>query len=111
MNSFSEIFYPTEAEIKKYEKQLEGIRNRLLENRDKIKLEKYNENIFSSKPFQPFIGDCESCSHYQDSNKGFVTGGYCKLHSISCGYGFICKDNDNKDNIDWNEFKNILKIK
>lgn len=70
-------------------------------------LVKYEGILFCSEPFGSFSGDCENCSHYDDPNKGFITGGYCTLHNIACGYGFICKDNDSDINNGWEEFEKI----
>ena len=107
-NNFRRIFCPTESEIKQDAEQLKKLRRKLLDDRDKnITLIKNESNLFCTDPFGSFIGDCECCSHYNDMDRGFITGGYCILHNMSCGYGFICKDNDSKDNIGWGEFEKI----
>lgn len=107
-NNFRRIFCPTESEIKQDVEQLRKLKREFLDSRNKnIILIKKENNLFCATPFGAFIGDCESCSHYSDLNRGFITGGYCILHNMSCGYGFICKDNDSKDNIGWEEFKKI----
>lgn len=109
-NKFRRAFCPTESEIKQDEGQLKRIRKKLLDDRNKKNvLIKKGGNLFCAYPFTSFVGDCENCSNYCDTNRGFITGGHCTLHNIPCGYGFICKDNDSKDNIGWKEFEKIQK--
>lgn len=75
--------------------------------RKKLKLVKDGRFVYAASPFQSFVGDCESCSHYMRSPYDFVEGGDCLLHHVSVGYGFICKDNDSEENIGWKEFERI----
>lgn len=111
ITNLRKILCPTEEENKKVDKQIEKLKEELLVDRNKkISLVNKEDHLFCSKPFGAFIGDCESCSYYRDSNRGFITGGYCMLHNITCGYGFICKDNDSEENNGWNEFENIKEI-
>lgn len=72
-----------------------------------IHLVKEDRFLYAARPFESFIGDCESCSHYMKSPYDFVEGGDCLLHHVSVGYGFICKDNDSEENIGWKEFERI----
>lgn len=109
-DKFRRAFCPTETEIKQDEERFKKLRKELLDYRNKkIILIKKEGNLFCAHPFASFLGDCEGCSNYCDTNRGFITGGHCTLHNIQCGYGFICKDNDSKDNIGWEEFEKIKK--
>ena len=94
---FDKIFHPTEEEIKAREKFLEKIQNERIEDRNNVKLvQKEDSVLYHREPFNSFLGDCRSCSHYVDPNVGFVEGGDCALHGIGCGWGFTCKDNDSE---------------
>ena len=96
-SSFDKIFRPTKEEIKAQEEFFEKIHNERVEDRKNVKLvKKEGSCLYRREPFKRFLGDCCSCSHYVDSNVGFVEGGDCKLHGISCGWGFTCKDNDSE---------------
>ncbi len=73
------------------------------------KLIRHNAILFISEPFGDFNKDCETCEQYLDSGN-MSEGGKCKLHNISCGYGFTCKDYKknmvcglNKPHIDFEE--------
>lgn len=83
------------------------IRRKANEKKNKLKLVKYGSTLYVSSPFSSFIGDCESCSKFVRSPYNFVEGGTCSLHKINTGYGYICKDNDSKENIGWQEFERI----
>lgn len=107
-NKLRNIFFPTNVEIEEKMMQMVKLKEKLLADRNKnIKLIKKDNNLFCAEPFGSFIGDCESCSHYCDLCEGFVTGGYCTVHNVSCGYGFTCRDNDSKHNKGWDEFENM----
>lgn len=58
------------------------------------KLVKNNDVLYRSEPFGDFDTDCETCQQYLD-NGNMCEGGKCKLHNISCGYGFTCNDYKN----------------
>ena len=93
---FRKTFFPTEEEIKAQKKKLEEIRNELIKDRNNVKLIQTKDAfLYCKEPFDSFLGDCCYCSHYVDGNS-MTEGGLCKLHSISCGWGFTCKDNDSE---------------
>lgn len=81
------------------------------EKKQKIKLVKDGSVLYVSRPFGQFVGDCESCSKFVRSQYNFVEGGTCSIHKIDTGYGFICPDNDSKENIGWEEFERIKRGK
>lgn len=85
------------------------IRRKADEEKKKIKLVKDGRVLYISRPFCSFVGDCESCSKFEKSGYNFVVGGKCLLHRIETGWGFICPDNDSKENIGWEEFERIKK--
>ena len=58
------------------------------------KLVNHNDILYKSEPFGDFDKDCETCQNYRDG-VNMSTGGNCKLHNISCGYGFTCDDYKN----------------
>lgn len=86
---------------------------KLIERRNSIRLESAHENnfLYVSRPFKEFIGDCESCSYYRDTNCGFSTGGFCYCNEKgapdTCGYGFTCPYNTSPYNKGWKEFERI----
>ena len=53
------------------------------------KLVKYGDILYKLEPFGDFDEDCETCQNYRDGGN-MTDGGDCKLHNISCGYGFTC---------------------
>lgn len=83
------------------------LKEKAMNSKRKIKLVKINSILYCDKECRGFLGDCESCSHYERSPFTFVEGGTCKLHNIDTGYGAICKDNDCTENIGWEEFERI----
>lgn len=55
------------------------------------KLIRCGDILYESDPFGDFDRDCETCQLYL-SGGNMITGGKCKLHNISCGYGFTCEN-------------------
>ena len=97
----------------KLEQEFKKALPKLLEARNSIRLESAHENnfLYVSRPFKGFIGDCESCHHYKDTNSGCSTGGFCYCDEEgtpnTCGYGFTCPYNTSKYNKGWKEFERI----
>ena len=85
----------------------------LIEIRNSIRLESAHENnfLYVSEPFKGFIGDCEPCRYYKDTNCGFSTGGFCYCNEKgapdTCGYGFTRPYNTSPYNKGWKEFERI----
>lgn len=85
----------------------------LIEIRNSIRLESAHEDnfLYASRPFGRFIGDCISCSFYEDTNVGFSEGGFCNCHEKgaprTCGRGFTCPYSTSKYNKGWKEFERI----
>lgn len=97
----------------KLEQEFKKALPKLLEARNSIRLESAHENnfLYVSRPFKGFIGDCESCHHYKDTNSGCSTGGFCYCNEKgtpnTCGYGFTCPYNTSEYNKGWKEFERI----
>lgn len=97
----------------KLEQEFKKALPKLLEERNSIRLESAHEDnfLYASRPFGRFIGDCISCSFYEDTNVGFSEGGFCNCHEKgaprTCGWGFTCPYSTSKYNKGWKEFERI----
>ena len=109
-NPLREVFLNSGSKLEQeFKKALPG----LLEERNSIRLESAHEDnfLYASRPFGRFIGDCISCSFYEDTNVGFSEGGFCNCHEKgaprTCGWGFTCPYSTSKYNKGWKEFERI----
>lgn len=57
---------------------------------------RHSRVLYKSKPFQAFIGDCTSCSHFEETKTHYNGLGYCKKRKVFCGEGYTCKKNDSR---------------
>lgn len=88
---FRRAFNPTKEEQLKNIEVIKKAHDSISEMVDLIEVRDSNI-LMKSEPFQVFLHDCSYCDNYVDSNCGYIEGGHCKKHHISCGWGFTCKD-------------------
>ncbi len=102
MLNFRRVFSPTKekrlSDIERIKKIHEEMVNR---PQPELETSKHSDILLISTPFEPFAKDCTHCLHYWEHGVGFVEGGYCnKNDNMGCGWGFTCKDWEEKINFD-----------
>lgn len=110
---FRDMRLNSESKLERWEREFREELPELIEKRNSIKLEREHEDnfLYASRPFGRFIGDCISCSFYEDTNVGFSEGGFCNCHEKgaprTCGWGFTCPYSTSEYNKGWKEFERI----